>query len=53
MLSINTDAHSTEGLSQNSYGLSIARRAWVTPASVLNCLTLTKLKAFISAKRGA
>ena len=51
MLSINTDAHSTAGLGGMHYGINVARRAWVTKASVINCMTVAKLEAFIAAKR--
>ena len=50
-LSINTDAHSTAGLAGLHYGVNVARRAWVTKVSVINCLTVAKLEAFIAAKR--
>jgi DNA polymerase (family 10) len=51
MLSINTDAHSPEGLSDIDYGLSTARRGWVTAKHVINCLGLASLKEFLSGKR--
>ena len=50
-LSINTDAHGTAGLAGIGYGIGVARRAWVTRADVINCLTVAKLEAFIAAKR--
>lgn len=42
-LSISTDAHAPEGLRNMRYGVTVARRAWVTPASVINCWPLAKL----------
>ncbi|HEY3291272.1 MAG TPA: DNA polymerase/3'-5' exonuclease PolX [Anaerolineae bacterium] len=42
-LSISTDAHHPNGLNQIVYGLSIARRAWVTPEVVINTWPLDKL----------
>lgn len=51
ILTINTDAHSTDGLSERTWGIGVARRAWTPPKSVLNTWTLAKLKAFIAAKR--
>lgn len=36
-LSINTDAHHPDHLAYLSYGVGVARRAWVQPAQVLNC----------------
>ena len=51
MLSINTDAHSPDGLGKLSGGLANARRGWVTKKNVINCMTLSQLKKFIAAKR--
>jgi len=50
-LSIDTDAHSTEELSEINFGIDVARRAWATPQRVLNCWPVAKLKQFIAAKR--
>ena len=50
-LAIDTDAHSTEGLGEMPYGINVARRAWVTPLNVINCLTYERLKAFLDKKR--
>jgi DNA polymerase (family 10) len=33
---VNTDAHSTEELAQMRYGITQLRRAWLTPADILN-----------------
>jgi DNA polymerase (family 10) len=35
---VNTDAHSTEELDQMRFGITQLRRAWLTPADVLNTL---------------
>lgn len=51
MLSINTDAHSIEGLDDITLGLGVARRAWVTKAHVINCMHVEQLLAFINRKR--
>src|SRR5690606_3792369 len=45
MIVINTDAHSTDGLDQMAYGVTVARRAWLGKADVLNCLSWPELKA--------
>ncbi|HEY8751455.1 MAG TPA: DNA polymerase/3'-5' exonuclease PolX [Tepidisphaeraceae bacterium] len=50
-LCIDTDAHSTEELSDIGYGIDVARRAWATADRVLNCMPLAKVKQFIAAKR--
>ncbi|MDB5295622.1 MAG: polX, partial [Phycisphaerales bacterium] len=51
MLSINTDAHSVDGLGGMPYGVGVARRAWLGPRQVINCLTAKQLQKFIAAKR--
>jgi DNA polymerase (family 10) len=35
-ITVNTDAHSTEELDQMRYGITQLRRAWLTPADILN-----------------
>lgn len=45
MIVVNTDAHSTEGLDRMGYGVTVARRAWLGKADVLNCLPWPELKA--------
>ncbi len=50
-LAIDTDAHSTQELSDIGFGIDVARRAWATPDRVLNCMPLAKVKQFIAAKR--
>jgi DNA polymerase (family 10) len=51
MLAIDTDAHSIAELDLMPYGINVARRAWLTPAKVLNCQSLTTVRKFIKAKR--
>jgi DNA polymerase (family 10) len=51
MISINTDSHRIETLPAISYGVDVARRAWLTPAQVINCMTCKQLLKFIAAKR--
>jgi len=43
MLAINTDSHEPETLSFMKYGLGTARRAWLTKANVLNCLSFDQI----------
>ena len=50
-LSINSDAHGIEGLREIGMGIQVARRAWATKASVLNCLPLSRLRDFAARKR--
>ncbi len=48
LLAINTDAHRTENLGRFAHGVSTARRALLTPASVINCMTPAKLKHWLT-----
>lgn len=41
---INTDAHSAEHLRYMTYGVGVARRAWLTPEDVVNTQSLTQLR---------
>jgi DNA polymerase (family 10) len=50
-ITIDTDAHSTEGLGAMKLGVSYARRAWVQKNNVVNCMTLEELRSFVKAKR--
>lgn len=51
-LVINTDAHSTDGLSAMRYGVMTARRGGATRDDVVNCATLAAFRKQIAAKRG-
>lgn len=49
-LSISTDAHAPDGLRNMLYGVTVARRAWVTPDSVINAWPLSKLLKWAAGK---
>ncbi|MEZ4383533.1 MAG: helix-hairpin-helix domain-containing protein [Nannocystaceae bacterium] len=51
LVSIAADAHSAEALDHLDYGISIARRAGLTPADVLNCKPLDELRAWLRARK--
>ena len=51
MLSINTDAHSTDELELIPYGINVARRAWATKKHVINCMGWEELTKFLARKR--
>jgi DNA polymerase (family 10) len=42
---IDTDSHSTKGFSLLQWGVMVARRAWLTPADVLNTRPLEEFRA--------
>jgi DNA polymerase (family 10) len=46
-LAIDTDAHATAELEEITWGIGVARRAWVEKTSVINCGTFDELKAFL------
>ncbi len=43
LFSINTDAHSREDLSQMTYGVKVARRAWLRKNDIINCMGYEEL----------
>ena len=49
-LTINTDTHTTI-FEEINWGIGVARRAWVEPRHVLNCMKLPELKKFLASKR--
>ena len=51
LLSINTDAHSIDELPSITFGIDVARRAWVTADRVINCMTVMALRKFLAARR--
>ena len=48
---INPDAHRTDGLQDLWFGVSQARKGWLTRADVVNCLPLSQVEAVLAAKR--
>jgi DNA polymerase (family 10) len=47
-LAIGTDAHDMEQMRYVSYGVSVARRAWLGKDSVANCLTADEVRALLA-----
>lgn len=50
---LDSDAHSAAHLANVAYSVGQARRAWITPAEVLNARSLEGVRAFVAAKRSA
>lgn len=46
-IAINTDAHDKEALTDMEYGISVARRGWLTAQNIINTLSLEKLMDFL------
>jgi DNA polymerase (family 10) len=53
LIAVSTDAHSVGQLSFMRYGVSQARRAWLTPGEVLNALPLDALVEWLARVRPA
>lgn len=51
LLTINADAHSTGGLGLVSWGITVARRAWLSPENVINTFPLKKLRQVLNRKQ--
>ncbi len=51
MIAINTDAHHPSDLDLLTYGIMTARRGWVEPHHVINCLPPKALQAWLNKKR--
>ena len=52
-IAISTDAHSTMALGNMRWGVQVARRAWLTPESVLNTRPLEEMRALLRRNRRA
>ncbi|MCY4654059.1 MAG: DNA polymerase/3'-5' exonuclease PolX [Dehalococcoidia bacterium] len=50
-LVINTDAHTTEGLGNMEYGVSLARRGWCEASHIVNCMGADELTVWLRKKR--
>jgi len=50
---LDSDAHAAAHLANVEYAVGQARRAWITPAEVLNARPLAEVLAFVAAKRSA
>jgi len=51
IFALDSDAHAVSDLAHVEYAVGQARRAWVTPADVLNARPLEGVLAFVAAKR--
>lgn len=46
LFSIGPDAHSIEGIDDTRYGIGIARKGWLGPEHLINCMTAERLLAW-------
>ena len=51
LLSINPDAHRTEGLTDMQYGVYVARKGGLSPEKCLNAFTLEQITDYFTAKK--
>ncbi len=45
------DAHSAEGMTHTRYGVQVARKGWLAPKDVLNCLPLDEMKQALKKRK--
>lgn len=50
-ISLGPDAHRVEGIDDIRYGISMARKGWLTRQDILNCLTADELLSFAKRRR--
>jgi DNA polymerase (family 10) len=50
-LSINPDAHRTEGLGDVPYGIGIARKGWLEPRDIFNTRSAAEVETYLRARR--
>jgi DNA polymerase (family X) len=50
-LALDTDAHSIREYGHMAMAVTIARRAWLEPRDVLNCMTYRELRRWLAARR--
>jgi len=46
-MAVNTDAHDLKRMDEMSYGVAVARRAWLEPDDVVNTMPIRKLKKYL------
>ncbi len=51
-ISINPDAHHTDGLTDINYGVNVARKGLLTKADTLNAMNLNEIKEYFEKKKG-
>lgn len=51
LVSIDSDAHDTDGFNNLAYGVGQARRGWLEKKDVLNCRPLAELRKLLGAGR--
>ncbi len=50
-ISLGPDAHDTEGFDDMRYGITMARKAWLTKCDVLNCMSVEEIDGFIGKRK--
>jgi DNA polymerase (family 10) len=52
LCAINPDAHDTAGLGFVRAGINAARKGWLTPENILTTWPLSRVEAWLGARRG-
>jgi DNA polymerase (family 10) len=50
-IAIDPDAHDVDGFDDMRYGIAMARKAWLGPGQILNCMSAEEIDEFFSARR--
>jgi DNA polymerase (family 10) len=53
LCAINPDAHRTDGFQDLWFGVSQARKGWLTKSDVMNCLPLAEVESALRVKRNS
>jgi DNA polymerase (family 10) len=52
-IAVDPDAHATDGFDDMRFGITMARKAWLTKKDVLNCMDVEEIDAWFKARRTA
>ncbi len=50
-ISLGPDAHDTDGFDDMRYGITMARKAWLTKRDVLNCMSVEEIDGFFKKRK--
>jgi DNA polymerase (family 10) len=50
-ISLNPDAHAIEDFDYLGYGLTMARKAWLEPSQVVNCMSTGEISGFFRERK--
>jgi DNA polymerase (family X) len=50
-IAIDPDAHDTDGFDDMRYGIAMARKAWLSPGNVLNCMSAEEIDGWFKSRK--